>query len=164
MSANRLIEIRKRTAKVTNLNAKPERHGDENEKRVDLSLAIVVNDHELDPIVRTRWEDASKVLWDEKGEPQFLDIDEFALDRSIEGEVTLGLHNAKKTRVVPATMKKLRLRPMLGREAELAFQVRFDPSGFADELLDMQADEQCQFAFVAADKPKAETEQQQQLV
>ena len=166
MADKSLIQLSKRTAKVTNLNVKPERHGDELEKRVDVSLEIVVNDAEIGMLVRTRWDDAAKVLWDDKGHPQFLDIEELYVDRVIEGECVLGIHNHEETLTFEgATLKKIRMRPLLGRSASLAFQVRIDPTGCSEELLDMQADERCVFAFAAAEEEaKAGNEKQQALV
>lgn len=166
MADKSLIQLSKRTAKVTNLNVKPERHGDELEKRVDISLEIVVDHAEIGLLVRTRWDDAAKVLWDDKGHPQFLDIEELYVDRVIEGECVLGIHNHDATLTFEeATMKKIRLRQMLNRQASLAFQVRIDPTGCSEELLDMQADERCVFAFTAsAETPTSENEKQQALV
>lgn len=167
MSAKNLIVLPKRTARVTNLNSKPERHGDEREKRVDLSLEVVLDHREVDPIVRTRWDDASRVLWDDKGEPQFLDVAELDVDIVARGVAILGLHNHPDVyEFDDAVIKRVKLKPLLDRKASMSFQVRVDPTGRFEDLGQMQADEVCQFAFEALEPEDVRHagEQQQALV
>ena len=148
MASPDALTLVKRTATVTNLNFQPEKAGDELVERVDLSLEMLLEPGEINSLVRTRWQDATKVLFDDKGEPQFADVDSFRVDTKAEGTVMLAMVGADdEIEFDPSVLKKISVEPIIGRKANMRCQIRIDPAGHLEALGHMRIEQRCQFMF-----------------
>lgn len=153
------IELKKRTAKCTNMNFKPETHGDEKVERVDLSLEFLMSADELDALLTPHSAEAGALLWS-GDDLMFPTLARLVLDIKGEGVATIGTKNAREPKAYDeATIKKLTVEPMIGKNATVRCQVRIDPTGRLEELGKIVLDDSCQFGFAgegAATEPESQ--------
>lgn len=141
------IELKKRTAKCTNMNFKPETHGDEKVERVDLSLEFLMTPDELQHLLQPHDGDASELLWD-RDDLMFPTVARLVLDIKGEGNAMVGTKNAREPKLYEgATLKKITIEPLIGQNSTVRCQVRIDPTGRLEELGKIVLDDSCQFGF-----------------
>lgn len=150
-----MVNITLRTAKVTNLNFQPERAGDDLLERVDLSLEFLLQRDEIEELLSTV-SNPLKVLWHSSGNPQLRDADWIPLTCKASGKAQLGSEADGTDAVLyfqPSTLKKIKVRPVLGFNLEVTCQVRVDPTGHLEELGDIRIAEESAFAFLGEAEP-----------
>lgn len=143
---DRKIELSARTAKVTNLNFQPEKFGDELVERVDMTIAFLVEDMEIDELVNAKG-NPLQLLWDRDGGVQFRELSKFEVNLKAEGLAEFGISDEHMIEFTTAVLKKVSVEPLHGRKAEISCQVRVDPTGHLEDLGQMRIDQQCVFAF-----------------
>lgn len=145
--------------KVTNLNFKPEKHGDELKERADMSLEVLLEADDIDDIVDTRG-NPLQALWSKTGEPNLRELDTLALAIKAEGTCSLGsVHGDTLHEFEGAVLKKVVVEPMMGHKATMRCQVRVDPTGRLEDLADLVIAEQALFAFSGGQMPPEASKQ-----
>jgi len=95
-------------AKVSNLNFKPEKHGDEFQPRADVSLEFLVRDEDVDEFVNVK-SNPLKVLWHRDGSPMFRELGDAGIPIGLkaQGTARIGASEEALLEFDTSTMKAL---------------------------------------------------------
>ncbi len=160
--SKRTVTLKRRPAKVTNLNFSPEKAGDDLVERVDLSLEFVVMDMDVDELLNTK-SSPLKLLWTNDGAVQFRELN--LLDISLEAEGTLEIGSTDELMIEfgKAKLKKIKIRPHVGRQVFVKCQVRIDPTGHLEALGQIRILQDCVLAFTGTGIDKGKNKDQGEL-
>lgn len=157
-----LVNFKARQCNVTNLNYAPEKNGQDLVEAVDLSIDVLLEDMDLDHLVRVRNGcNVLKTLWDSKGNIALLDVTSIPVDFKANGKASLGqVTGDKPIEFDGAVWTFKKIEPMNGFKATLKCSVRIHPGGHLEELGRMRLRETAMFGFVGngAD-PEAEKQE-----
>lgn len=154
---------------VTNLNYQPEKAGTDKEvPRVDLSFAMIAGELMVEEFVRVRnGTNVLKALWDKGGSTVILDAKPIELDIEYSGKAELSFVNApddmERLSFDPARIKKIKVEPRNGREAEIHFQLRVDPGEHLNALGDLRLEKQAMFMFTGSEKDDPDSGKQRDI-
>jgi len=153
--AQRQIDLKVRSARVTNVNFTPEKAGKTKVERCDVSLRFLLEELDVDAVINTK-SNVLQLLWDGEGLPQLKDLDSIELTTTAVGECTLGDGaGEEKISFDSATLKKINLKPIINREAEMTCQVRVNPKGMCEYLVGLSVEDGCLFSFAGrTENPK----------
>ena len=158
----RSIELKLRPATVTNLNFSPEKAGDELVERVDLSITFRVVDMDVDEVLNTQG-NPHRGLWTEDGGLMFRELEMLTLAFEAEGTLEIGLTEDDVLSFENAKIRKFKVYPYIGRQAEIKCQVRIDPTGNLEELGDIRIHQDCIFSFSGYGIEKGKNKNQGEL-
>lgn len=156
----RAVVLARREVKVHNLNFSPELSGDKLVERADLTLEFLAEEDDISELLNTRG-NPLQVLWDKNGEPQLRELDgPLALDLKILGECQLESVNGDIVRMFErATLKKVKLLPMLGFKASVTCQIRVDPTDNLEWLAELVIARKCVMDFAGEGAAEKDTGQ-----
>lgn len=145
------VAIRVRQVQVSNLNVKPEKSGKELVERCDLSIQFVLRTEELPHLLHADGAKAADLLWNDKGEPIFAELDGgLHLKTVIVGTAKLGHAKGTAKDFQTARLKKIVVEPMLDTQVTVSAQVRLDPEGSLDMLSKLVIERAAKFGFNGA--------------
>ena len=145
---NRKLELPLTQAQVSNLNFSPEKHGDNFEPRADLSLAFIVKDLTVAEFVNTK-SNPLKVLWDTKGGPMFRELGGTGIPIAMKctGTAELGSSEEVLLTFENATLKNIKVTPIIDHQLEVSCQIRVDTTDHLDELGELVLDKSAVVRF-----------------
>jgi len=143
---NRGINLKLRAAECTNLNFQPEKAGDTEVERTDLTRKFVIKDMEIDDLVSAKG-NPLKLLWHSDKTVMFREIKDFALSLEAESMLSIGLTDETILTFENAKLKKVVISPHVELQAAIKCQVRIDPTGNLEELGQIRIHRDCVIAF-----------------
>lgn len=157
-----LVNFTRRQCNVTNLNYAPEKSGQDLVEAVDLAIDVLLEDLDLDALVRVRnGVNVLKTLWDAKGNIALLDVTQLPIDFKAVGKATLAqVTDEKDIAFDGAVWTFKRIEPLNGFKATLKCSLRIHPGGHLEELGRMRLRETAMFGFTGAQgEPEGEKQQ-----
>ncbi len=136
-SKNRVVNLARRPATLSNLNLSPEKSGDDLVDRVDLSLKFNVKDNDIDQLIASA-RPLKDVFWDGEGDLIMDNIGPIISGIETEGTVEIGTSVSNMLTFEGAKLKKLKVQVFIEHQAEAKCQIRIDPTGHHEELAEMR--------------------------
>lgn len=144
----RTVDLPLVQAKVTNLNFKPEKHGAEFQPRADMSIEFLVQDEHVDEFVNTK-SNPLKVLWHGDGAPMFRELGDTGIPIALKAQGTAKIGASEEALLTfdTATLKSIRVKPLINRQLQVSCQIRVDPTDHLDELGDLAVHQSAVVSF-----------------
>lgn len=160
--SKRTVSLKLRQATISNLNLKPEKHGDDLQPRVDISLKFVIKDKEIDELVSAKG-NPLQLLWHKDKTVMFREIKSFDIDFEAMGTLIIGVTDEFTVEFETAKLKKIVITPFIELQAEIKCQVRVDPTGHLEALEEMLIQQDCVFSFSGTEAEKDNTQQNMEV-
>lgn len=164
----RAVKIKQRVATFTNYNQKPEKHGDKLAPAADLSIAFTLADSDVAEALAV--DGGADALWNEKGECRIAEIGgAIPLNLAAAGDARISPMRGKGVNFTDAKLKKVSVELLPDRKVQVFAQLRIDPSGGCEMLLQLQCARGLKFAFdghalvTPEPPPSDETQEEPQL-
>lgn len=155
--SKRKINLELRQAKISNLNLKPEKHGQDLQPRIDISVGFVVKDMEIDELISCKG-NPLKLLWHKDKTVMFREIKSFDVDFEAVGTLTIGVTDEHTVEFENAKLKKIEITPFIELQAGVKCQIRVDPTGHLEALDEMLIQQDCLVAFSGAEADKQDSQ------
>lgn len=157
----RAVTIKPRETVFSNYNQKPEKQGDRFFPKCDLSLQFALKGGEVDQLLAVVG--GASALWDDEGKPRIAEVSG-AIPLSLEaaGAVSIAPMRGKAARFGDAKLKKVSVELRDDNSVQVHCQVRFDPTGSTELLLQLQCVRALKFGFdghaLVMKEPQADVE------
>ena len=156
--SKRTVNLTVRQATISNLNLKPEKHGDELQARVDISLKFVIKDMEIDELISAKG-NPLQLFWHKDKTVMFPDIKNFEVAFEATGTLIIGVSDLHTVEFENAKLKKITITPFIELQAGVTCQVRVDPPGNLEALDEMLITQDVVFSFAGTEADKDDSQQ-----